>query len=112
MMKVVSFASARCLPSQIITHEAASGLMSRNTSWKRWPCIPREVKVETHKWVNSELEKQHIPWVQEDILDWRMSRALPDAARTARKFPSRADVIGSLLMSREQSKSRFIVSKQ
>ncbi|KAJ8113414.1 hypothetical protein OPT61_g4447 [Boeremia exigua] len=66
-----------------ITHQAARDLMSRHSSWKRWPCIPSEVKVETHKWINRELEKQGVPGVREDILDWRMSRALPDAARAA-----------------------------
>jgi hypothetical protein len=36
--------------------------------------------------VNEELEKQDIPEIREDVFEWRMSRALPDAARAAGKI--------------------------
>lgn len=35
--------------------------------------------------MNNELKKQDIPEVEEDIFEWRMSRALPDAARASGK---------------------------
>jgi hypothetical protein len=70
----------------MITHQAASHLLKRNASWTRWRCVPQEVKTEIGKWVNEELEKQDIPEIREDVFEWRMSRALPDAARAAGKI--------------------------
>lgn len=87
----------RYLFVQMITHQAASDLMRQNASWTRWPCVPQAVKFETQKWVNDELNKQNIPEVREDIFHWRMSRALPDAARAACKPISRNMMIIVLL---------------
>jgi hypothetical protein len=44
------------------------------------------VKAETLRTVNIELVKDSIHEVREDDFDWRMSKALPDAARVPSEF--------------------------
>ncbi|KAF2844219.1 hypothetical protein T440DRAFT_559742 [Plenodomus tracheiphilus IPT5] len=66
-----------------ISHEAARNLLERDASWTKWTRVPRYIKVEIEVWVNNQLAEQNIPRIREDVFDWRMARALPDAARAA-----------------------------
>jgi hypothetical protein len=60
-------------------------LLKRDTTWTRWTLVPPGIKTETLQFVDAELAKDDIPAIRSDVFDWRMSKALPDAARVACK---------------------------
>ncbi|OAL51287.1 hypothetical protein IQ07DRAFT_599258 [Pyrenochaeta sp. DS3sAY3a] len=64
-----------------VSFKACKNLMQQYDAWTRWTLVPPETKAESLNWVNAELAKLNISEVREDIFDWRMSKALPDAAR-------------------------------
>jgi hypothetical protein len=86
----VGYCSLPCMactkPRQTITHEAATNLLERNARWTRWTNVPSDVKTETLRSVNAKLAKEQIPEIRGDVFDWRMSKALPDAARVLGRY--------------------------
>jgi hypothetical protein len=70
----------------MLSHKAAHNLVKQNPKYVTWRAVPCNIQAEILESINAALAEQQVSKVPEDVFDWRMSKAVPDAARTWGKY--------------------------